>query len=220
MNKVEMHFHTKETSPCGMVNALEGIEWFYNAGYQGVVVTDHFSAETLGNSEDYTWEEIIHKFLLGYQEAKIMGNICGVKVYLGMEIRFIQNQNDYLVYGITEEGLYRYPWMYELSIEAFSKISKKEGWCIIQAHPYRKGCQPANTMYLDGIEIHNANPRHDSNNSEAFKLANQHKLIMTVGSDFHREGDVSGCGILYDKLPDDEKELVRVLVGKKGTLYY
>ena len=38
----EMHCHTAETSPCGVLTATEVVDGFKAAGYRGVFITDHF----------------------------------------------------------------------------------------------------------------------------------------------------------------------------------
>lgn len=211
MKKIEMHYHTKETGPCGMVAANESVKMYYEYGYAAIVVTDHFSKETLGSSKENTWQAVISKFLKGFLAAVEASKDYEVKIYLGMEIRFPQDDNDYLVYGINPHLLEKYPWMYEKNLEEFRKICDVEGLCIIQAHPYRRGCIPAKARLLDGVEVYNANPRHDSYNEKALLWAKEKQLLETVGSDFHRLGDLSGKGILVEELPRDEKELVGVL---------
>ena len=39
---LDMHMHTKETSSCGEVPAAEGVRLYKEAGYQGVMITDHY----------------------------------------------------------------------------------------------------------------------------------------------------------------------------------
>jgi len=62
----------------------------------------------------------------GYDEAKKAGDICGVTVLLGMEIAFADSPNDYLVYGVTEELLLRYPELYRHDPQSFSGVSARE----------------------------------------------------------------------------------------------
>ena len=40
--KYETHLHTKEGSACGTSFGAEYIQAFYDAGYSGIFVTDHF----------------------------------------------------------------------------------------------------------------------------------------------------------------------------------
>jgi hypothetical protein len=53
-----------------------------------------------------------------------------------MELRFHENNNDYLVYGIDEAFLRRNPTCIEWVTVRFTKPSRNEV-LIIQAHPFR-----------------------------------------------------------------------------------
>ena len=51
-----------------------------------------------------TKEEQLDFYLTGYRKAKEHGDKIGIKVYLGLEIRFSkENENDYLIYGVDDE---------------------------------------------------------------------------------------------------------------------
>ena len=39
---LDMHMHTKETSSCGEVPAAEVGRLYKEAGYQGIMITDHY----------------------------------------------------------------------------------------------------------------------------------------------------------------------------------
>lgn len=49
--KLELHFHTDESSPCGKIPAKEGIKQYKEAGYDGVAVSDHLANKFLENKE-------------------------------------------------------------------------------------------------------------------------------------------------------------------------
>lgn len=40
--KYDLHVHTSSVSPCAHVAAEEVVKLYQQAGYQGVVITDHF----------------------------------------------------------------------------------------------------------------------------------------------------------------------------------
>ena len=44
--KYETHLHTLEGSACGRSSGSDYIKPLFEAGYSGIFVTDHFSAET------------------------------------------------------------------------------------------------------------------------------------------------------------------------------
>lgn len=231
MAKLEIHFHTDESSPCGKVPAAQGIAMFREAGYDGVMVTDHFSRSVLGGCDSgKEWEEIKEHFLTGYRKAKEAGDALGVRVYLGLEIRFPENDNDYLVFGADEGFFDRHPWVYETDIRRFRTIADEEELCVIQAHPFRGGCSPAPAQYLDGAEYFNGHPGHDSHNALAQQWieevrkhggadGGQRKFVGTAGSDFHADWHFTGTAICMDHLPEDEKELKRMIAAEEFTLY-
>ncbi len=211
--KIELHFHTEETSPCGQVPAKESVKMYKNAGYDAIVVTDHFNKDVFGGKEN-SWEVIVKSFLKGYKEAVIESENCGLKVLLGMELRFTENNNDYLVYGITEEFLLKHPFMYMGDRGSFRKIADENGLVIIQAHPFRKGCEPTDVWFLDGVEVWNGNPRHDSQNDKALAWAIENNLKQTVGSDFHRVEDLQLKCFETNKQIENSKDLALLLKGQ------
>ena len=77
---------------------------------------------------------------------------------------------------------------------------------------------PAPAEYLDGVEVLNLNPRHDSHNDLALAYAKEHHLIMTAGSDCHRPGDQGTTGILSDTLPEDSFGLADLLRSGNYTI--
>lgn len=207
----ELHYHTSESSPCGRVPARKGLALYKAAGYDAVVITDHFSRSVCGRRDSRTWEEVVEGFLKGYQEAKKAGEELGLRIYLGMELRFPHDENDFLVYGLTKEDILSRPWLYEKELSQVYEDLNRNGIQIYQAHPFRRGCTPANPQHVNGIEVLNGNPRHDSNNHMAAAWAKDHNLPGICGSDFHQVEDLVGTGVYFESLPDSEKELARLL---------
>lgn len=135
--KFDMHIHTSETSGCGQVPAKEVVRLYHQAGYQGIMITDHFHKEyfdSLGNLND---REKIEQYLSGYHTAKAEGEQIGLKVVLGIEFRNTETDDDFLIVGITEEFLYRNPRCYELPLEEAIQLFHDNGMLVIQAHPVR-----------------------------------------------------------------------------------
>ena len=71
---------------------------------------------------------------------------------------------------------------------------------------------------LDGVEVLNLNPRHDSRNDLALAYAEEHHLLMTAGSDCHRPGDEGTTGILAETLPEDSFGYADLIRSGKYTL--
>jgi predicted metal-dependent phosphoesterase TrpH len=206
-----MHVHTKNVSPCGKISAGELVYLYKKAGYQVIVITDHFFEGFFESLEGITWEEKIDHFMIGYQEAQMVGNKIGLKVIFGMEIRFSDNVNDYLVYGIDESFLKEMPFLYSFNLAQFYELIKNKNILIYQAHPFRPGIKAADPMLLDGVEVFNGNMRHNSMNHLAYEFALKNKLRMISGSDFHQSEDLGRGGIVtFDDISSSE-ELVDIL---------
>ena len=65
----DTHVHTIEVSPCGKVPATQMVRYYKEAGYGGIIITDHYYDryfETLG---ELPWEQKIESFLSGYKLA-------------------------------------------------------------------------------------------------------------------------------------------------------
>lgn len=218
----ELHAHTSDTSRCANVRAEEMVTLYKQAGASTVVVTDHLSPSTF---EAYpqgslSWKEKVDILLKGYRNAKAAaGN--DLTVLLGMELRFDRkgDNNDYLVYGVTEEFFYENPDLLKMRLSSFSELAHKNGLLIFQAHPFRNGMHIVNPEYLDGVEIYNACVRHNSRNAIAEKWAGLHHLYGSAGSDFHQVEDVARGGILTDRKIETNANLLEVLKSGSFTVY-
>lgn len=210
----ETHFHTAEVSTCARVGAKEAVDIYKKAGYSGVVVTDHFSQDCFENKyEGKDWKEKIDYYLRGYKKAKECAT-DDFAVLLALEARF-ENDNDYLVYGVDEDFLYKNEWFTKMTIKQFKKLAEKNQLTVIQAHPFRIDSNITNPRYIDGIEIYNGNRRHDSSNNIAEMWAKKHGFITTSGSDFHEYEDLARGGIALERFVTDVKEFrAELLAGR------
>ncbi len=220
MYKIEAHMHTNYVSQCGRLTAEELAAGYKAAGYDAVVVTDHFNRitfEYLGIDLSDPADKV-RAFLDGYRRMVEAGEKVGLKVYKGAELRFDESENDYLLYGYTDELLADPESIFRMGIAAFSPIARGQGVLIVQAHPYRKKCTPAIARYLDGLEVRNLNPRHENRNELAEEYAQQFGLLGTAGSDCHRTEDIGITGILAPELPVDSMAFARLLRSRRYTL--
>ncbi len=199
MFKIDTHVHTLETSLCARIEAAEIIRLYKEAGYQGVIITDHYYDLYFENLIGLSWDEKIDQFLRGYHHAMEEGSKQGLKVFLGMEIRFTENPSDYLVYGITEQFLRENKELYTLGLKEFKKRIDKENILIFQAHPFRKHMIVAAPEDIHGVEVYNGNCRQNSNNELALTFAKEHSLLMSSGSDFHMPEDLARGGMIFEQ---------------------
>ena len=198
------HVHTAETSRCGHIPAAEQVERYAKHGFTGLVITDHLHPEYLSRIDpDHNWEAAMDHFLSGYHAAKARGDELGMDVLLGAELRFPENDNDYLVYGIDEAWLRANPYVCCMSAQEFFDRFGGEV-LIIHAHPFRKGSAPVQETAVHGAEIINGNPRHDNHNDLALALCKRHpEYFRLAGSDAHRDGDEASAGVILSERVQD-----------------
>ena len=85
--------------------AADQVRTYHEHGYTGLCVTDHLHMvyiNSLPCKDD--WKSCMDKYLKGYRAAKAEGEKYGMDIILGAELRFPENDSDYLVYGIDEIG--------------------------------------------------------------------------------------------------------------------
>ena len=192
----DTHVHTIETSPCGKLHAAETVEWYASHGYTGLVITDHLHKQFLDTAgADHGWDILIDKYCQGYRAALQKGNEIGFTVIFGAEMRFEDNDNDYLIYGIDENWLRQHPYVICQSARDFFQKYHNDV-LIIQAHPYRDGNINVFEDSIHGIELINTNRRHNNYPDRALDLCKKHpEYFRQAGSDTHRAEDRCLAGI-------------------------
>ena len=214
----EMHLHTAETSPCAFVPAKEIVTLYTEAGYTGVVVTDHLFPEIVDSFADEGWDAVIDYCLSGYKEMKMRAKPTALTVLLGLEIRLRENANDYLLYGATEELLREKSDLIDIPLGELNDWVWANDMLLIQAHPFRHDMTVVPPKNIDGMEIFNGNMRRNSNNDFAEIWAKKHDLIGISSSDFHKEEDLGTGGIYFPEKISTEQELVRALKSRNFYL--
>ena len=222
MYRIETHLHTTYISHCGWLGAQAIMKYYSACGYDAICVTDHYNRECFDYADiDLTTPgSKTQAFLLGYHRLKREAEKYNIRMYAGAELRFDGSDNDYLLYGFHDELLADPDRVMREGLAAFAPQYRADGALLVQAHPFRKKCTPAPAEYLDGIEVLNLNPRHDSHNDLALAYAKEHHLIMTAGSDCHRPGDQGTTGILSDTLPEDSFGLADLLRSGNYTIIH
>jgi len=207
--KYDLHVHTAELSPCGQVKIEKMVELYKNEGYTGIVITDHFRQKFF---DDYqNWDQGIDEIMSAFTKAKKAGKKIGLEVLLGLEVNFDEIQGDFLIFGIDENFLRTHKNFPEGSLKDFNQLVAGKEILVYEAHPFRNKMKAADPELLDGLEIYNGNPRHDSNNPLAYLEAQKHNLKMISGSDFHQIEDLGKGGIIVSKKIINNQELLAVL---------
>ncbi len=212
---LDTHVHTSEVSSCGKVEAAQMVRYYKEAGYNGIIITDHYYKEYFEVMLEGSWEEKTDIYLSGYRAALAEGKRIGVDVLLGIELRFHDSTDDYLVFGIDEEYLLNNPELYNHTLGSFRDSIKGQNILIFQAHPFRPACLPAEPELLDGVEVFNGNPRHNSGNDMAYAFAEKYGLLMISGSDSHRIEDVGRGGIILQRPVKSIHDLVTILKNRE-----
>ncbi len=207
----ELHMHTDEVSPCGKVPAREAVRLYQKLGYDGVCITDHFTAGFFEALGDRSWNEKVDAYLQGYHEAREEGKKLGVQVILGMEYLLPNTCDDILIYGFDKDFLYSQENLCLLEEGELKALAQAHDLLLIQAHPFRKKISRTYESLVNGFEAFNGNPRHDSMNERAEKHARDFRGIVISGSDFHQPQDAGTGGVYLPCLPSDSFELARLL---------
>ncbi|MBQ9501450.1 MAG: PHP domain-containing protein [Lentisphaeria bacterium] len=216
--KIELHVHSAEISPCGWMPVREVIELYVTAGYDAIVLTNHFSpgaraALVEKGMDPRDFHRLYHETV---RTAQSVGKEKGLLVLGAYEVRFSCNANDYLVYGMTEEQCRDVDGIFAMTPEEFSAKAKKEDFLFYQAHPFRNGMTVVDPELLFGMEVRNTHPRHDSRNDIALAWAEKYHLHKIAGSDCHRVQDLATAAVLTDFPVKDISGLVHML---RGDLY-
>ena len=218
--KIETHLHTSHSSPCGKVDAATIARLYAEAGFHGIVVTDHFFHYTCRpHCWNIPYQDYFNVFIQGYHQLCNAAAPYGLKIYKGAEVRFDESFNDYLLYNYPDDLLQDAEAIFSMGIEAFSKLSREAGALLFQAHPFRDKNTPVDPRLVDGIEVRNESPRAPNHNELTIAYGADHpELLQICGSDFHRLEDVGCGGIGVETLPENEHQLAQLLHNRAYTL--
>ena len=179
----ELHAHTSGVSPCAKHTPEEVVDLYRANGYTTLVLTNHYTEKNL-KSAGNSWKEQAEFYLSDYIRMRDYAKES-LHILLGMELRFCDSANDYLVFGLDEALIRNHPNLYEMDLKTFYALAKKNGLLVVQAHPFRNGMKVSNPDYLDGYEVYNGHPTHDSRNDIALEWCRKYHKIPTSGTDFH-----------------------------------
>ena len=205
--KYEMHCHTGCVSRCGRVEPEKIVQLYTEKGYNGIVVTDHYSPMTF--TPNWCPQRQIDFYLSGYRRMKDYAG-DDFTVLLGLELRHYFTANDYLIYGVDEEfffnaGNLMLPWEKQVF-----EMCKDKGYLVFQAHPFRTGIRQCNPDYIDGVEVYNGKTNKQQN-SKALEWAKSNNKLMVSGSDFHTVKNLAKGGIITDSPIKSNKDLLEAL---------
>ena len=124
----ETHLHTMQSSACAHNTGKEMAQAAKDAGYTGIIVTDH---SWFGNNcidQSLLWEEWIEQFCKGYEDAKAWGDKIGLDVFFGYESCY--RGTEFLIYGVDKQWLKSHPQIKEASIPEQHQMIREAGMTI------------------------------------------------------------------------------------------
>lgn len=218
MYKYETHLHTCEASACATASGREQALLHKEAGYDGIIITDHFFRGNTCISRKLPWEERINLFFKGYENAKKIGDEIGLKVFFGYEETF--QGTDFLVYGLSKEWMLSHPEMEFFTIDEQHKAALEQGGMVIHAHPFRdRPYIPQIRLFpksVDGVEVVNYG-NHESENHNAFRYAKEYNLPITGGSDGHTTR-IHGGGIKCTKELNSIQDYIALIKSREEII--
>lgn len=206
----ETHMHTKESSACAHNTGAEMARAYKEAGYTGIIITDHFVYGNTAIDRSLPWRDWVDKFCRGYENAKEEGDKIGLQVFFGWESGY--RGTEFLVYGLDKEWLLAHPEIKEATIEEQYSLVHEAGGMISHAHPFREEDYipqirlfPEFVDAVEGINATHSSPaslghKNPAYNERAVEYAKKYKLPMTAGSDQHTTIMIGGGMLFPEKL--------------------
>lgn len=215
--KIELHTHSS-FSPCGRLSASELISLYCAKKYDAIVLTNHFSRYAAHRYAELGGKDFHRDYHDAIRQAKEIGARNNLIVLAGYELKFEENSNDYLVFGMPEEFTRDFNSIFAMGVKKFSAAAKENGFLLYQAHPFRNDMTVINPEFLFGIEVQNTHPNHDSRNEIALAWAKKYDLHKICGSDCHEKDHAGTSAIITNEKVRNMDDLVHVLKDDRYTM--
>jgi predicted metal-dependent phosphoesterase TrpH len=221
MGKFELHVHTTECDKYAGLGGAQLVRLYAEAGYDGMVITDHYAAFALNwYKDDFDPDDhkaAVHRYLRGYYAACEEAKQHAFTVLPGAEVRLPNTDNDYLIYGLQENDLYELPLLCRCKnlTELVSVLPSDV--CVVQAHPFRRAMTLCDHNLLFGMEVYNYGTE-AFRNGIAKQYAAHYGKAMTSGSDVHGSSAVAKGGIDTPRTIQTPQDLTAVLRDGAYTL--
>lgn len=215
----EMHCHSSEISTCGKITRREMTDFYKKLGYDGMFFTDHFYR---GNCtvKDMPWQEKIEVYRRAHEEAVAYGKSVGMDIFFGFEL--CEERADFLVYGIDCDFLSEHRELEAADIKTTLGMFRDAGGFVVQAHPFREAAYIDKIVLYpelsDAVETLNTHNRTERANELAEVYAQAYGFVGTCGSDYHADRMHPFCGMIFDKRPSDEKNIIEMIKGGQFSI--
>ncbi|WP_167959106.1 PHP domain-containing protein [Anaerosporobacter faecicola] len=219
----ETHLHTNEGSACAHNTGREMAYAYKEAGYTGIIVTNHNWGGNTCVDRSLPWQDWVQEFSKGYEQAYEAGKEIDLDVFFGWEAGY--QGTEFLIYGLDKEWMLAHEELHDVTIEEQYALVKASGGIVVHAHPFRKEPYIPKIRlypeYVDGVEAINAthsNSKSRSHNDPAFNeqaiaYAKKYNLPMTAGSDMHIS-NLFGGGMLFDHRLHSIKDFIDAVLSK------
>lgn len=209
--KYELHCHTSEVSRCAASSAKEAVEYYKNRGYDGIVITNHYSPQTFFLLKAFRPQKYMDMYINGFEKAKRLGG-DDFTVLLGCEVRFLFTIDDFLIYGLDENFLRTSGNLMAKYLKKLFRLCDGKGYLLLEAHPFRELRFRHNPKYLHGCEVFNGKDFGKKANAKAKKWAKKCGFfVLTSGGDFHNKDKTVPGGIITTEPIKTNSDLLRIL---------
>lgn len=207
--RIELHAHTKPVSPCGEMLPEELVQAYVNAGFHAVVITNHFNLHDL---KGLPKEKALDYYLSGYEQAKKAAENYNIRIFLGTEVKFTEHGNEYLIFGMDRDLLSQCYDYLDKGLSAYRTEVPLPNSVFLQAHPFRDNMARREPELLDGIEVFNMHPHHNSRVAQAAQLAaTVPGWIKTAGTDYHHDTHEGLSALRASRMPGTSYDIAAIL---------
>ena len=222
----ETHMHTSEGSACANNTGREMARAYAEAGYAGIIITDHFFYGNTAVDRALPWSEWVEKYCLGYEHAKEEGEKLGLQVFFGWESGY--RGTEFLIYGLDKQWLLSHPEIKDATVAEQYKLVHESGGIVCHAHPFREASYINEIRlfpeYVDAVEGVNASHstlsrrslHHPEYNERALAYAKEHEFPLIAGSDQHNTDMVWG-GMVFPRRLKDISDFTSAVMNREAV---
>jgi hypothetical protein len=208
-------------SKCADFSVRTNLEFYRDAGYDGVFLTNHFLDANIGGDRTRPYAEQIEFYFSDIEEGIRIAPEIGIKFFWGVETSYLGT--DFLVYGLSKEWYLDHPEIMTMKRSEMLDLMANEGALIVQAHPYR------DASYIDqirlfpkhvhGVEIINAANK-DFQNDLAKIYADAYGLTYSAGSDNHIASHIDRlAGMKFDTPIENIEDFIERIKRGEGRVF-
>lgn len=218
--KVEAHCHIFGGSRCAKADDDYVLSAYKNAGYDGIVVTNHYTPVCSIAYQGTNHEEKVNYWFNLIDSFREKAKNYGIKIFYAGEVDLIKEdgfRTEFMVIGLTKEFLLKHDKIATYNQQKLFELCEENGFFMYQTHPFRKGVKVADPRFMHGAEAFNGHFHHDNNNALAVKFCEENKLVKLSGSDFHDYGQRPLGGLILPEIKN-EKEYINALLKNNYSL--